>query len=616
MGSNNVVVVDAAGDRVGQAPTIEVGEGPTGVVLDETRGRLYVLNKFEASVSVVALTSELEIERAAFHDPSPAALRVGRKHLYDTHEGSGLGHIACASCHVDARTDRLAWDLGDPGGSLKPFDQNCPAGGCQDWHPMKGPMLTQTFQDIIGKEPLHWRGDRFGLEEFGAAFIGLQGASQTLTAQQMQEYENFLATIHFPPNPFREFDNSLPTDLALPGQFTPGRFGPEGLPMPNGDATRGLALYRPPNMLDGVACVTCHTLPTGMGPDAVFQGGQWTPLPPGPAGEHHLALVSSDGSTNVSIKIPQLRNLYERTGFEASQAQSRTGFGLLHDGSVDSIARFVAEPVFAVQSLQDIADLTAFMMAFSGSDLPAGSPTDVLEPPGVASRDSHAAVGAQTTLVDAAHPTPGQLARIAAMIALADAGAVGLVVKATEGGLARGYAYTGTGLFQSDRAGQMVSAAAVQAAAAPGSERTYTVVPLGSETRIGIDRDRDGTFDRDELDAGTDPADPTSFPGSCVDPVPSGPIALVLSPGAAGVTLAWTDTSSVEEGFSIERALFGGSFAPLCTLAADSTSFFDATAQCSLTYTYRVRAFNCAGVSARLDGVVSAAPCIKAWSVR
>ena len=31
-------------------------------------------------------------------------------------------------------------------------------------------------------------------------------------------------------------------------------------------------------------------------------------------------------------------------------------------------------------------------------------------------------------------------------------------------------------------------------------------------TRIGVDRDEDGFFDRDELDAGTDPADPSSIP--------------------------------------------------------------------------------------------------------
>src|SRR5205814_10683572 len=33
-----------------------------------------------------------------------------------------------------------------------------------------------------------------------------------------------------------------------------------------------------------------------------------------------------------------------------------------------------------------------------------------------------------------------------------------------------------------------------------GSELTYTVVPLGTQTRAGIDRDENGTFDRDQAD--------------------------------------------------------------------------------------------------------------------
>src|SRR5262249_40362205 len=39
---------------------------------------------------------------------------------------------------------------------------------------------------------------------------------------------------------------------------------------------------------------------------------------------------------------------------------------------------------------------------------------------------------------------------------------------------------------------------------------TYTCVPPGSGERIGIDRDGDGYFDGDEIDAGSDPADPSS----------------------------------------------------------------------------------------------------------
>ena len=273
MGSNNVVIVDGTGSRSGSASTIEVGEGPTGIIVHDSASRVYVLNKFEGSISVLDTTTESEVARIPFFDPTPTAIKAGRKHLYGTHENSGLGQVACGSCHVDARTDRLSWDLGNPGGDMRAFNQNCLDGGCEDWHPMKGPMLTQTMQDIIGKEPLHWRGDRDGLEEFNDAFIGLQGDDTDLTPQEMQEFEDFLASIHFPPNPFRNFDNTLPTNLPLPGQFTSGEFGPAGQPLPDGDATSGLSLYLSPNLLDAgiLDCSTCHTLPTGLGTDHQLQ---------------------------------------------------------------------------------------------------------------------------------------------------------------------------------------------------------------------------------------------------------------------------------------------------------------------------------------------------------
>ena len=392
--------------------------------------------------------------------------------------------------------------------------------GFQTWHPMKGPMTTQTLQDIIGKEPHHWRGDRSGIEEFNPAFVGLLGADATLTAAEMQEFEDFLATIHFPPNPFRNFDNTLRTSLPLPGHFTTGRFAPAGQPLGNGNAQRGLALYRPPRLLDGnaLSCVACHTLPTGIGADARFTNGRFVPLSIGPNGEHHHGLVSVDGHTNVTMKIPQLRNLYKKVGFETTQLANRSGFGFRHDGTVDSLARFVSGPVFTPQSDQEVADLVAFMLSFSGSDLPAGSATNVQEPPGTASKDSHAAVGKQATL--AGPPSSAQADFIARATALADAGRVGLVVKGVQGGVARGYIYAGGSRFQSDRAAEVVTAEALQAAAAIASELTYTLVPKGTEPRIGIDEDEDGFFDRDERDAGTDPADPLSRPAINRAPIP------------------------------------------------------------------------------------------------
>jgi YVTN family beta-propeller protein len=522
MGSNNVVVVDAAGQRAGLAPAIEVGEGPTGIVVDDQHGRVYVLAKFEAAVSVIDAKSEQETARVPFFDPSPSAIQLGRKHLYDTHENSGLGQIACASCHVDARLDRLAWDLGDPTGEMKSVTgQNLGANipglnaGFAPWHPMKGPMLTQTLQDIIGKEPHHWRGDRDGLEEFAPAFMGLQGDDETLTAQEMQEYEDFLATIHFPPNPFRNMDNTLKSSVPLPGHFATGtKQLPKGTPLPNGNALNGLALYRPPNRLDAGAfsCSTCHTLTTGAGTDTRWNGATYVPIAPGPNGERHHQLISQDGSTNISIKTPQLRNLYEKVGLEMSLSENLAGFGFLHDGSVDSLASFVSSPVFTVTTDQQVADLVALLLSFAGSDLMLFPPVFFFENPATPSKDTHAAVGRQTTLADSQNPDPGQAALIASMISLAESGRVGLVAKSRRNGWPRGAFYRGGDRFYTDRLGEQFTTAQLLATAGPGSELTLTVVPRGSEVRIGVDRDGDGAWDRDELDAGSDPADPTSKP--------------------------------------------------------------------------------------------------------
>src|SRR4029450_11300180 len=118
------------------------------------------------------------------------------------------------------------------------------------------------------------------------------------------------------------------------------------------------------------------------------------------------------------------------------QVTSRAGFGFLHNGSIDSLSRFVSEPGFQLVSLQEVSDLIAFLLSFSGSDLPAqaGHP---LEPAGPTSQDTHAAVGKQTTLVDASNPAPGQRDLISSMLSLADQEVVGVVGKGLSGGWER-----------------------------------------------------------------------------------------------------------------------------------------------------------------------------------
>ncbi len=489
MGSNNVVVIDTTGARVGNP--IEVGAGAAGLALDEQIGRLYVLNRFAASVSVVDIGAGTQISKARFFDPTPRAIRKGRPHLYDTHKTSGLGHVSCASCHADARTDRLAWDLGDPSGSMKSNeDQNrslipgdvFPPG----WHPMKGPMTTQTLQDIIGKEPHHWRGDRDGLEEFAEAFRGLLGDDRKLSRSKMKKLEKFLATVRFPPNPFRNLDNSLPRSVSLKNHLRTGRFGREGKSLPRGNAQRGLDLYRSGRLAGSLrSCVTCHALPTGQGTPMRRDLISFVPIPPGPNGETHQALIGQDASEQLGFKIPHLRNLYDKVGMEGTRSRSLAGFGFFHDGTVDSLARFVSAEVFNLEDDQQVADLVAFMLAFSGS----GFEERLTEAPGTESLDTHAAVGRQATV-----SAPGQKQPlIRQLVALAETGAVELGVKTAEGGAELGWLYDPVAdAFAPDRnEAPSLDLDALLERARPGAELTFTALHPGTGRRIALSRDLD-----------------------------------------------------------------------------------------------------------------------------
>jgi len=145
------------------------------------------------------------------------------------------------------------------------------------------------------------------------------------------------------------------------------------------------------------------------------------------------------------------------------------------------------------------------------------------------------------------------------MIALANStgtGNVDLIVKGFEGGLARGWFYNRTnGLFQSDRLAEKETPAALRAFAAVGSEQTYTVVPLGSGWRMGIDEDAGGYLDRDALDHGVNPNDPLSLAanppqfGTITNQVALNnlPFTLIIPAANAGIpgrTLAFSLTNS------------------------------------------------------------------------
>src|SRR5262249_54054256 len=77
--------------------------------------------------------------------------------------------------------------------------------------------------------------------------------------------------------------------------------------------------------------------------------------------------------------------------------------------------------------------------------------------------------------------------------------------------------------------------------------------------------------------------------------VPSNLIATAA--GSTQINLTWTDNSSNETGFLLERKTGSGAFVQIATLAAGVTLYSDTGLTPNTQYTYRVRATNSAGNS-------------------
>ncbi|MBI5779683.1 MAG: DUF2341 domain-containing protein, partial [Planctomycetes bacterium] len=74
--------------------------------------------------------------------------------------------------------------------------------------------------------------------------------------------------------------------------------------------------------------------------------------------------------------------------------------------------------------------------------------------------------------------------------------------------------------------------------------------------------------------------------------------------GTSPITLQWSDNSSNETGFYLERSLDGVNWAVTITVPANITSYADASVSISTTYYYRIRSFNGIGISDP-SGVIS-----------
>jgi mono/diheme cytochrome c family protein len=447
-------------------------------------------------------------------DPTPREIRDGRPHLYNTQKTSGTGHTSCASCHLDGRFDRLAWDLGSPEGVTIPIDPEASfisrlkPPEVHSFHPMKGPMMTMTLQDIIGHEPFHWRGDRFGIEAFNPTFTDLQGAPKELSHRAMAEFKAFLATLHFPPNRYRSFSNRLSRTVPLSGHPSLGRDGegdPKGTPFESGDAIAGLSVFKGQG-----GCAECHTLSTGLGPHQRFASRRWQPIPDGPMGERHVSLVQQSRSNDLPFKIASLRGLSEKVGANFLGTESQVGFGFAHNGAVDSLTRFIQDGFNFVED-KSTADLIAFLLSFTGSEISLGNERNESDSPGLLSKDTHASVGTQF-LLHGGESIPDRL-QLAFSMASNRSDPVDVVVFQQGNENSKGWYYNpDSELLEPDGNEAPIRPEQLLQSAQPSNSFLFMIVPPLTGNRMALDWDTDGTPNRTEMQAGWDPYSARSTP--------------------------------------------------------------------------------------------------------
>lgn len=441
------------------------GGGPSGIVLDENNDRAFVLTRFDNGISTIDLNNRQETDHLQMFSPEPAEVINGRKFLYDARLTSGHGSESCANCHIFGDTDGLAWDLGDPDGTVSNipnvFIPISPAASPTRFHSMKGPMTTQSMRGLRGHGPMHWRGDRTGtnrvnnetleeaaFKEFNDAFDALHALGGKLGTSDMQIFTDFSMRISYPPNPIRQLDNTLV-----------------------GNEIRGFELFR-----NGVVriqtgllevCAQCHTLDPA-------------------AGLFGTKGLSSDNSQpgERNFKIPHFRDQYQKIGMfgfafngaNVTGPQIR-GFSFNHNGATSS--NFIIADLGMPSD--DLQALRAFLYGFPTESPPITGQQVTLTATNTTLAAPRIDLLVQQGLVEL--PIP----------------ACDLVVKGVVNARARSWLMLQSGQFQSDITGEpLLTRTELEAlVATPDDRLTFMCTPWGSGVRIGIDRNLDGILDGD-----------------------------------------------------------------------------------------------------------------------
>ncbi len=335
------------------------GGGISGVVLDEGKNLLFTLSRFDNALVSVDLKDRRIVDRQLLFNPEPDYVQRGRRFLYDARLSSSRGDSSCSACHIFGDVDLLAWDLGNPEDRslLNPNSYVDHPGLSVEvrrpiFHPLKGPMTTQSLRGLANNGPLHWRGDKTGIngpdnetrelaafKEFNGTFVKLLAREDLLPDADMTAFGKFILAMKYPPNPYRILDNSL-TSAQLAGQKT---------------------FFSKMTTGGTLECNVCHVLDVSKGHFGT------------------TGLMVNDGPDfSQDMKVPHLRNLYTKVGmFGMGPRGNRNtpfmgdqiaGFGFTNDGAFDTLDSFFSISVFKFDTDLEREQVVDFMLAFD-SDL-------------------------------------------------------------------------------------------------------------------------------------------------------------------------------------------------------------------------------------------------------
>lgn len=286
-----------------------------------------------------------------------------------------------------------------------------------------------------------------GISVFNPAFDSLMGSVQ-LSSADMAAYRDFVNTIVFQPNPNQKLDRSLPASFA------------------GADPVAGRNTFLNEAFRPGITCSTCHIANPG-------------------TGTNKLIISSTLLQESQSMKVPHLRNIYQKINFDNTPgAISTNGFGFVHDGNLASIFAFLSQPVFQSFSTDTVrkSNLNAFLMCFDTGTAPAG--------------------GYSRTLMAANLSDSQVLADWSVLEQQASLRNIDLIAKGALDGQLRGLVYRpSSNDYASDKLGvgpftRQQLAAKLQASTA--DILTFMGVPPGSGIRMGTDRNLNGVLDGDE----------------------------------------------------------------------------------------------------------------------